>query len=120
MNFVYLASDEVEYGPLSEISGLPSLFRVKIGRTRDPAACLLQLRRGNPDIEFLHLWFVPYRATKVESSLHRRYSRSRVRGEFFLICIEELALLLSIPANEFGDAQLGYLPRDIPEPRSYQ
>jgi hypothetical protein len=115
INFVYIATDDLEFAPEIEAWVLDSNFRVKIGRTKDPKHCLMQLRRGNPDIQFIHLWFIPWRAVEVEHALHKRYSEHRISGEFFNFNYGELRLLESIPANDFGDMLKGYLPEVLME-----
>jgi len=121
INFVYIGSDAFEWILFPDIGGLPPVFRVKIGRTSDPISCLRQLRRGNPSFLFLHFWFIPERAVEVESALHRRYAPWNITNEWFSFTIEELAVLESFPASQFGDRFLGYLPLDIspiPQPTS--
>ncbi len=57
-------------------------YSIKLGRSNGhPRVRLASLQTGNPD----HLTLVAYTSGLTERQLHRRYHRSRLRGEWFKI-----------------------------------
>jgi hypothetical protein len=101
MNFVYLASDSVEYILGPDRPSLGSLLRVKIGRTVNPSANLMSLTRANPELEYLHLWFLPGLANQIETALHVLYKPRRIAKEWFLLPFEDFVELINLPACAF-------------------
>ena len=105
--FCYLLCDMVR--PL----GATGLLRVKIGITDNPVQRLKSFKHANPDYDFLHCWYCRSWAALLEKTLHKKFAKHRIGGEWFDLPEDVLWELMflsvdqivygwsSMPANDY-------------------
>lgn len=67
----------------------------KIGISKNPSARIKQLQTGSAGKISLSKTYASEYASKIESTLHRRYTDSRIRGEWFTLTERQVNSFIS-------------------------